>query len=280
LFGTVADTSHLVTYRYGRGDMSTQFTESSLLFSMDAATGKLRWQYQPEHSIRHNTIAIGNGRVHLIDRPMAEGDRHREAQRGVPDPGDEHPQGTLVALDGNSGKVLWKSNDNIYGTVLALSKEHDMLVMCYQDWRFKLASELGGRMAAFEASSGQRRWDIEAKYVTRPIINGRTIYMQPGAWDLVTGQQKDFYFERSYGCGIPAGSKNMMFFRSATLGYLDLLGDFGTENYGGIRPGCWINTLPAAGLVLMPDATDRCTCSYLIKATIALQPYGVRVNKE
>ncbi len=26
----------------------------------------------------------------------------------------------------------------------------------------------------------------------------------------------------------------------------------------------------------MPDATDRCSCSYLIKSSIALQPWGIR----
>ena len=46
------------------------------------------------------------------------------------------------------------------------------------------------------------------------------------------------------------------------------------QNFGGIRPGCWINVVPAGGLVLMPDATDLCTCSYLIKASIALQPWS------
>jgi hypothetical protein len=63
-----------------------------------------------------------------------------------------------------------------------------------------------------------------------------------------------------------------MVFRSATLGYIDLSAGGATENYGGIRPGCWINALPAGGLVLMPDAVDRCRCSYLIKASIALAP--------
>ena len=276
LFGTLADTGHVVTYRFGRGDMSTQFTESLLLFAMDAKTGRVKWVYQPKESIRNNTVAIGNGRVHLIDRPMALGDRHMEKRRGTPDPGDVHPTGTLVTLSAADGKVLWTSDEDVYGTVLALSEEHDTLIMCYQNWRFKLASELGGRMTAFDASSGQRRWEIDCKGVTRPIINGRTIYCQPGAWDLLTGEQRDFTFERSYGCGILAGSRQMMVYRSATLGYHDLSCDLGTENYGGIRPGCWINTLPVGGLVLMPDATDRCTCSYLIKASIALQPYGVR----
>jgi len=275
LFGTLANTEHVVTHRFGRGnDMSTQFTESMLFVAMDAATGRVKWQYEPEHSIRHNTIAIGGGRVHLIDRPMALGDRHREKKRGVPDPGDVHPPGTLVTLDAQTGDVLWKTDEDIYGTLLALSEEHGTLLMCYQDWRFKLASERGGRMAAFDAATGDRRWDIEADYTTRPVINGRTVYIQPGTWDLLTGEPKQFTFERSYGCGIVAGSRNLLVFRSATLGYVDLLEGRETHNYGGIRPGCWINTLPVGGLVLMPDATDRCTCSYLIKASVALQPYG------
>jgi hypothetical protein len=279
LIGTLADTGHLVTYRFRPGDMSTQYTESILLFAMDAKTGRLKWSYEPEHSIRNNAIAMGRGRVHLIDRPIAVGDRHRERNRGVPDPGDVQPPGALVAIDISQGETLWKTDDDVYGTVLALSEEHETLVMCYQDWRFKLASELGGRMTALDAASGERKWDIKADCVTRPILNGRTIYCQPGAWDLLTGQRKDFAFDRSYGCNIPAGSRHLMVFRSATLGYLDLSGDYGTEDYGGIRPGCWINALPAGGLVLMPDATDRCTCSYLIKASIALQPYGTRSSQ-
>ena len=105
------------------------------------------------------------------------------------------------------------------------------------------------------------------------MINNRTVYLQPGAWDLLTGEKKNFAMtERSYGCGIPAGSKNLLVYRSATLGYTDLRTGSGTDNFGGIRPACWINTLPAGGLVLMPDATDRCTCSYLLKASIALEP--------
>jgi outer membrane protein assembly factor BamB len=274
LVGTLANTEHRVTYRFRPGDMSTQFTESLLLFPMDPATSEVKWRYQPEHSIRNNAIAVGGGRVHLVDRPMALGDRHLEKRRGVPDPGDVHPAGTLVTLDLADGRVLWKSDDEIYGTVLALSEEHQTLLMCYQDWRFKLASELGGRMAAFDAATGQRRWDVECDGVTRPIINGQTVYMQPGAWDLLTGERKDFQLSRSYGCGIPSGAKHLMVFRSATVGYCDLTGNRGTENYGGIRPGCWINAIPAGGLVLMPDATDRCTCSYLIKASIALEPRG------
>jgi outer membrane protein assembly factor BamB len=271
LFGTLADTEHLVKYRYGRSDMRTQFTESRLLFAVDAETGRTKWSYTPQHSIRNNTIAVGAGKIYFIDRPLALCDRPNVPNKEILKDYSQ-PTGTLIALGMDKGEVVWKSSEDIYGTMLALSEKHDVLLMSYQNTRFKLVSEVGGRMAAFAASTGDRLWDVEANYASRPIINDLTIYAQPGAWDLLTGRKKEFNFERSYGCGIIAGSSHLLAFRSATLGYRDLLSDKGTVNYGGIRPGCWINTIPAAGLLLVPEASNRCTCSYLIKATIALQP--------
>jgi len=271
LYGSLADKEHVVKYHHAKSDMSKLFTESRYLFAMDAATGEVKWDYRARGSIRHNAIAVGSGRVYLIDRPAAEKDL---LQR--PKPSDEHQPGVLIALDAETGGRQWRATEDIYGTVLSLSKEHDVLLMSYLHTRFRLPSETGGRLTAFRASDGERLWDVKADYGSRPILNGRTIYAQPGAWDLLTGREKEFRFRRSYGCGTLAGSKNLLTFRSATLGYRDLLHDHGTENYGGIRPGCWINAIPAGGLVLMPDASDRCTCSYLIKASIALQPYGIR----
>jgi len=277
LLGTLADEKHLVTYRFVRSNMAGMFTESRVLFAMDAGTGKVRWRYVAEKSIRHNAIAVSGGRAYLIDRAKAA-----ETQRGrLKTP---QPPGVLVALDLASGSVVWKNEKDIYGTMLAVSEPNDVLLMCYQSTRFQLNSEVGGRMTALRASTGKRLWDIKAGYASRPLINGRTIYAQPGAWDLLTGRRKmtgsrpdrPWTFTRSYGCGIISASPNLLLFRSATLGYRDLLGDRPTANFGGIRPGCWINAIPAGGLVLMPDATTGCTCSYLNSATIALQPAGRR----
>ena len=102
------------------------------------------------------------------------------------------------------------------------------------------------------------------------MINDRTIYAQGGAWDLLTGKPRPFNFQRSYGCGILAGSRNMMLFRSATLGYFDLEKNKSIDNYGGMRPGCWVNALPVGGVVLVPDASAGCRCSYLNRAWMAL----------
>jgi outer membrane protein assembly factor BamB len=266
LFGSVVDTRHVVKYTYGRADMSQLFTESQAFFALDPVTGKRKWTYHAKNSLRHNAIAIGGGRVYLIDRPTADkdlltGDKTRD-----------HPLGQLVALDAATGKELWRSTRNVYGTLLALSAAHDVLLMSYQPTRFKLPSEVGGRLAAFRASTGERLWDAEAKYVTRPLINDRTVYAEGGAWDLLTGEKRTFALKRSYGCGQLAGCTNLMVFRSATLGYYDLVSPKGVVDYGGMRPGCWINAIPAGGLVLVPDATSGCQCSYLNQAWIVLQP--------
>ncbi|OGV70861.1 MAG: hypothetical protein A3K19_08040 [Lentisphaerae bacterium RIFOXYB12_FULL_65_16] len=280
LVGSLADCEHVVRFPYVKSDMSEQLTESLLLFGLDAATGKLKWTFKPEHSIRHNTVAVGGGRVYLIDRQQAQFDRKwRAADRDIPkDESFAHPPGTLVALDANTGLEVWRqAKDVVVGTVLSLSLEHDLLLMSFLPTHFALRSESGRRLTAFRASTGELMWDAEAVYRSRPIINAGTIYAEPGAWDLLTGKPTGFQLRnRAHGCGTLAGSRHLMTYRSGTLGYTDLTCDVGTENYGGIRLGCWINALPAGGLVLVPDATDRCVCSYLIKTSVALQRFGMR----
>jgi outer membrane protein assembly factor BamB len=268
LYGSRANSDHVVTYRYINrgGDMSQLLTESRDLFALDATTGDLLWKYTARDSIRHNAIAIGGGTVCFIDRPLALFDRVKRPKE------KDHPRGQLVALDGLTGKTLWTVDEEIYGTMLALSAPQGVLLMSYQPTRFRLDSELGGRMSAYDLGSGKRLWSVAANYSSRPMLNGRTIYAQGGAWDLLSGQSRPFKFERSYACGILAGCRNMLLFRSATLGYRDLSPNGSTQNYGGMRPGCWVNTLPAGGLVLIPDASAGCQCSYLNRAWIALEP--------
>ena len=277
LFGSIANEDHIVKHAYQRADsrMKRQFSESSSLFAIDIKSGKLLWRYDAEKSIRHNAIAISAGHVFLIDRALAVDDllsRAPARRGGKPKaPAAGHPTGQLVKLDARTGKRKWVEKKDIYGTTLAVSDKHDILLMFYQPTRFKLPSEVGGKMAAFHASDGYRLWDKPVSYNTRPLINGQTIIAYPSSVDLQTGEAKPFKLAKSYGCGQLAGSKNLLMFRSGTLGYLDFTRDAGTENFGGMRPGCWINALPVGGLVLVPDASAGCRCSYQNRAWVALQ---------
>ena len=104
-----------------------------------------------------------------------------------------------------------------------------------------------------------------------PILSGRTIYTERAAWDVETGDPVPFELKRTFGCGQIAGSRNLLLLRSATLGYLDLTRDAGIENFGGIRPGCWFNAIVAGRLVLVPDGSSKCACSYQMQTWVALQ---------
>ncbi len=282
LFGTVLNDAHTVSARY-RGIRLR--TESVLLFALDADTGKIKWQYKPEHSLRNNAIAVVGQRLYLIDRPLSLADRIVEPtpngkQGPLLKPGDQ-PGGKLVALDTATGAVEWTNDKEIFGTQLAVSAPNGILLMYYQAVKhgfFKLPSEVGGRMAAFQTRDGARKWDQVALYKTRPIINGDVIYAEGGAWKLDSGEPVPWTFKRSYGCGQIAASRHLMLFRSATLGYLDMTRDVGTENFGGIRTSCWFNAIPAGGMVLVPDGSSKCACSYQMQAWLGLQPAARRAR--
>ncbi len=276
LYGSVLNDEHKVSPRYA--DIRLR-TESVLFFAMDANTGEVLWEYSPQHSIRNNAIAIAGDRVFLIDRPLAIQDRITQPQpngkhRPVLKPG-EYTGGTLLGIDAHDGHIVWRNDEQIWGTQLAVSSRAGVLLMYYQGVKhdfFRLPSETGGRMAAFATDSGTPLWNRVAEYKTRPIINGDVIYAEGGAWSLETGEEVPWKFRRSYGCGQIAASRYLMVFRSATLGYWDLSRDVGVENFGGVRTGCWFNAIPAGGLVLVPDASAKCACSYQMHAWLALQP--------
>ncbi len=271
LYGSEADTAYVLPDR--RGGSPDHLTESRTVFAMDPKTGAVLWQYESSDSIRHNAIAIDDRSVYLIDRqrfrPDLRADSYR-AEKGALTP----PTGTLVALDKATGEVRWRNTENIFGTTLSVSDAHDTLVMAYQYTFLKLPSERRDRMAAFNSLTGRIRWDKRLRNRrSRPLINGKRLYRDGEAWDLLTGAMTSFKFDRTYGCGHLSGSRNLLLFRSGTVGYYDLTDPAkGVQNYGGIRSGCFVNIIAVGGIVLAPDTVEHCQCSYLNKAWIALQP--------
>lgn len=38
------------------------------------------------------------------------------------------------------------------------------------------------------------------------------------------------------------------------------------------RSGCWINMIPAGGLLLVPEASSGCTCNFAVQTSLAFLP--------
>jgi hypothetical protein len=69
-----------------------------------------------------------------------------------------------------------------------------------------------------------------------------------------------------------AASADCFFFRNDTTSSVDLESGKARPITSETRPGCWINVIPAGGLLLAPEASSGCTCNYSVQTSLALIP--------
>jgi len=239
--------------------------EGRRLFMLDR-DGSPRWQHATTGVIGNHAVVLDADRVYLIERTSpAEIDRAKKRGEAL------SPLGKLVALDAATGRVVWQTEEGIAG--------HSELRLA----RGILLATGGDGMSGYAASSGAPLYRRRVSMRRPPVLVGDTIFAEPAAYDLATGQPKlrenpftgektAWNFLRSYGCGTISGAANVLMFRSGTLGIYDLVGDTGIHNLGAIRAGCYVNAIAAGGLLLMPPADAGCTCSYCYQTTVALAP--------
>jgi len=259
---------------------------SHLLFAYDTGNDQLVWTHRATR-ILHTSISVGEGRVFFVERPAASTKRSKTTDNIYP----------VTALSLADGRVLWKQSLDLTGCVDGKywgalgSMVHDgvlVLFGVYTDghyWKEFFADQFQSRrVLALNAKDGSTLWSKNIAYRVRPLILGDTLHAEPWAFDLHTGAQRQrtnpitghvepWQFARpGHHCGAPVAAPNVMFFRSYYLGYYDLVGDYGTMTFGGQRPGCWINFIPANGLALMPEASSGCMCPFPIMCTVVLAP--------
>jgi outer membrane protein assembly factor BamB len=256
---------------------------SHKLFVMDRKTGKTLWSVQARSEFRHNAICIGSGRLYAIDRPQGKD----KFSSFLYTPGQTQPSSQpalitrLTAFELSTGKIIWKSENNVFGTWLSFSQEHDVLMEAGRLARDTLKDEPKG-MRAYRASTGEILW-ADAKATGPAMIRGQTVLKESSAADLLTGapvtredpltgEEIDWAWTRMYGCNTPAASQNLLTFRSGAAGYYDLARLSGTGNFGGFRSSCTNNLIVAGGVLCAPDYTRTCTCSYQIQSSVALIP--------
>jgi hypothetical protein len=190
--------------------------------------------------------------------------------------------GRIFAKDIKTGRTIWSDERDVFGTTMAYNGELDILIMSFNNVGRSLPSDSGGSGArAYKGATGGRLWENPGAKVGRSVMIGETLW-DYDAINILTGRQREVdgaswrMKGKGIGCGVWVGGENILLRRSGTVGYYDLERDTGwVDNYGGVRSGCWINTLPVGGIVLMPDDTQGCRCSYQNVANVAFIDRGV-----
>jgi outer membrane protein assembly factor BamB len=260
-----------------KGAENDNLSSSRRLTVLDRSSGKPLWTAVAQVGFRHNSICIGNGRLYAIDRisgPAADRMKRRGETEGV----ELRPR--LAAFDLATGKELWSTTADVFGTFLSCSVERDLLIESGRRNRDTLNDEPKG-MRAYRGADGKVLWQKD--HAGPAMISGDTVFTDTKACDLltgnlktrihpITGQTMEWQWARNYGCNTPLVAQNIITFRSGAAGYFDLGGDGGTGNFGGFRSSCTNNLIVAGGVICAPDYTRTCTCSYQNQCSLALVP--------
>ena len=277
------------------------------LFARDVKTGKLLWR-QEAKGIPNICIAADDGVVYFAasaddkQRRDAAADKKRLADKGVYEVADKPATGrpdvrgiTAVKIDG--GKVLWRKAVDVTGcggNKTGMAVQDGVLVIFghysnHDTGYFKGGQLKWRRIMALSTADGGMLWSRPLNYLRRPVIVADTIVIEPRACDLrtgkikmrthpITGEQVPWEFLRpGHSCGVTSASADALFYRSYCAAMAALTDDSGVSLFGGIRPGCWISMIPAGGVMLMPEASSGCTCSFPIRCSMALVPKSGRL---
>ena len=103
---------------------------------------------------------------------------------------------------------------------------------------------------------------------------GKTVYVEPYAYDLASGQQLQHWnlHRGGHGCGAISASASTCFFRAGNPALCNLSTGRIQKVTRVSRPGCWINMIPASGLLLIPEASSGCVCDFPIQTSLAFAP--------
>ncbi|MHC4327014.1 MAG: outer membrane protein assembly factor BamB family protein [Planctomycetota bacterium] len=260
-----------------------QLVVSDYLFALDKPGGRLLWKYD-SGLVLNTTITIGGGRMYFIetDSPKALADKlGRMPIKKLFDGGSQY----LVALDAGTGRVIFKKKIDV------TYFEEPVYINYADDTLLLSGSRLAGDVVryhyrAFDARSGDILWDADhrtdlakdgghGEYNRHPTIIDDTVYAWPYAYSLKTGEKTEGWeFNRQgHGCGGVSASAQCLFWRGGNPWMYDLCPGGGPQPLNrATRPGCWINIIPAGGLVLVPEASSGCTCGFSLQTSMAFVP--------
>jgi outer membrane protein assembly factor BamB len=262
---------------------------SECLFAVDRTRGKAKWVYRPPSGIIINsTITIGDGIVYFVESTARETTTRPDGR--VPLSELVGKGANIVALRVRDGTTSWSMSHDLSAIQHALyvSYSQEKLVVVGSR-NHRNPDEQPGvyyELHVFDALTGKPAWTTTQAQGTQiggshgeqdhhPVIVEDRLVCEPYAYELHTGNPlPDWEWQKAHrrGCGTISASASTLFFRQANPTMFDLP----TNRYSKVttvtRPGCWINMIPAGGLLLIPEASSGCTCNFAIQTSLAFLP--------
>ncbi len=285
------------------GEITSTIMAGDAIFALDADTASPLWIHRGKRiaaitvTAADKTVFFAECEPTAVEKAAAIEERQRLVGEDIYRPGAEAEIGPeerdirlVVALDKATGAIRWKRPIDLTGcggTKMGSACAGGLLLFfghfSNHDQKFFLENKLTWRrITAIDAETGRVVWSRPLNYLRRPLIVGEKIIIEPHACDLrtgeilnrvhpVTGEQVPWEFLRpGHSCGITSASADTLFYRSYCGALYEMNEDKGISLFGAVRTGCWLDVIAAGGLMLMPEASSGCTCSYPLRCSVAL----------
>lgn len=255
---------------------------SRYLFGRDRITGSELWTYKRSGGgsvIINPCIVIDGNYIYFIES------RNSSA---VSDSDGRVPAGTLFS---GSNEYLVKLNRTTGAELFAVPIDLPFQHMAYLSYADNKLVAVGSwnnpgcsyEHRAYDPSNGSLLWTgnhytgtvntDHGEQDQHPCFVGGTLYSRYYKVNMSNGIASGFAMDRgSGGCGTQSGCPTHLFARSNNPAMYTLGSTSASQMVSEIRPGCWINMIPAGGLLLIPESASGCECPYTIQASLAFVP--------
>jgi outer membrane protein assembly factor BamB len=177
-------------------------------------------------------------------------------------------------LDAHSGTQVWACERDF-------SKGDIVFYLDYADETLVVLGSSSGQyhLYTYDARRGSPLWERHFNWIRdnhggaiqHPTIAGGIVYVEPCAFKLRTGEAVASRMVTPRKCGTVSASAMCLFYRNFYPAMWDLRADKRYE-WAGIRPGCWLHLIPAGGVLLAPESSSGCACSFPLQTSIAFVP--------
>ncbi len=243
---------------------------SDMLFGHDMGSEDLLWQYE-NGVIINPAIGAASGHVFLVE--SRNNAIKQQTQRRLNSSGLWSDQ-FLVSLDIRTGAVQWEVPINtVAGTVV--------FFLCCTEDKIIISASVSGKyyLYGFETDTGQIRWKREHNWTSNnhsghmqhPVVFEKEVFLEPWAYDLSWGSPITSNMGRHQGCATYCGTKNALIYRgqSRRISMWDIKQDKVSSWYN-LRPSCWLSTIAADGMVILPEGGAGCSCGNWLETSLTL----------